>query len=188
MQQAARGKLWNAYNNKRSLLGSSGILQRRHRQMKRKRQSDHEQEENGGKTSENICAATETRESKDFGWHTTQDMETLKEKWSNCYRVRRNEIQKHKLTPYQYLQKYGILKTNRGIELIELDVNILYPTVANVSNWLSLYGKVIEMARKIRKIDKITEILQAIDVSSNESNYCTVKKSTIETFFILSYL
>ena len=73
MQQPARGKLWNAYNNKRSLLGSSGIVQRRQRQVKRKRQSEPEQEEDGEKTSENVSAATETCESKEFDNTQHQD-------------------------------------------------------------------------------------------------------------------
>ncbi|TMW45041.1 hypothetical protein DOY81_009883 [Sarcophaga bullata] len=46
--------------NKRSFLGSSGILQRRQRQMKRKRQSDHQEEEDGEKTNDNACIATDT--------------------------------------------------------------------------------------------------------------------------------
>lgn len=169
MNHPSRGKLWNAYNNKRSFLGSFGIVQRRHRQVKRKRQAEQD-EEDSEKTDDNVYACLEIRESKDFAWHTPYDMETLKEKWSRCHRARRNELEKQILTPYQYLQKYAILKSNRGIDLIEIDVNILYPTVATVSNWLSAYEKVIDMARPMRKIEKISEILQAIEASCDESN------------------
>lgn len=68
-----------------------------------------------------------------------------------------------------YMQKYSILKSTCGIDLMEIDVNILHPTVANVSNWLSLYQKVLEMVRKMQKQEHVTRIIEAIDSSNSES-------------------
>ncbi|XP_065368981.1 uncharacterized protein LOC135961410 [Calliphora vicina] len=166
---AARGKLWNAYNNKRSFLGSSGIVQRRqHSNVKRKLQSD--EDEGSEKTNDKIYVTEKLVESKDFCLNSILDWDTLQQKWSQCHQERRNELLKDKMPPQYYMQKYSILKSNRGVDLMEIDVNILHPTVVNISNWLSLHEKVIEMGRKLQKVEHIPRILENID-SSNDEKY-----------------
>lgn len=167
---AARGKLWNAYNNKRSFLGSSGIVQRRqHSNTKRKLHSD--EDEGSERTSDKIYVTENLIECKEFSLNSILDWNTLKEKWSDCHQERRKELLRDKMTPQFYMQKYSILKSNRGVDLMEIDVNILHPTVVHVNNWLSLHEKVIEMGRKQHKAEQKLKIFESIDSSNNESKF-----------------
>ncbi|XP_046810080.1 uncharacterized protein LOC111686549 [Lucilia cuprina] len=167
---AARGKLWNAYNNKRSFLGSSGIVQRRqHNNAKRKHQSD---EDEGGseRTNDKVYHTDNAVECKDFAINSILDWDTLQQKWSDSHQERRKELLRDKMPPQYYMQKYSILKSNRGIDLMEIDVNILHPTVVNINNWLALHEKVIEMGRKLQKIEQLPRLLENIN-SSNDEKY-----------------
>lgn len=143
------------------------MQRRQHSNVKRKLQSD--EDEGSEKTNDKIYVTEKLVESKDFGINSILDWDTLQQKWSDCHQERRNELVKDKMPPQYYMQKYSILKSNRGVDLVEIDVNILHPTVVNISNWLSLHEKVIEMGRKLQKVEHIPRILENIDSSNDES-------------------
>lgn len=162
----ARGKLWNAYNNKRRILASSGVLERRNTlNVKRKHQSDGESD----KTNDKVYVTDYSLEAIDFSLNSILDWDTIQQKWSESHRARREELLKEKLLPPDYLNKYSILKSNRGIELMEIDVKILHPSVVNINNWLSLYTRIVDRGRTLRKVEAMPKILENIDSSSDES-------------------
>ncbi|XP_065368605.1 uncharacterized protein LOC135961064 [Calliphora vicina] len=161
----ARGKLWNAYNNKRRILASSGVLERRNTlSNKRKHQSDGESD----KTNDKVYVTDYSLEAIDFSLNSILDWDTIQQKWSESHRGRREELLKEKLLPEDYLNKYSILKSNRGIELMEIDVKILHPSVVNINNWLSLYTRIVDRGRTLRKVEAMPKILENIDSSSDE--------------------
>lgn len=132
----------------------------------------HSDEDEGSeRTSDKIYVSENLIECKEFSLNSILDWNTLKEKWSDCHQERRKELLRDKMTPQFYMQKYSILKSNRGVDLMEIDVNILHPTVVHVNNWLSLHEKVIEMGRKQHKAEQKLKIFESIDSSNNESKF-----------------
>ncbi|XP_037824633.1 LOW QUALITY PROTEIN: uncharacterized protein LOC119612833 [Lucilia sericata] len=157
----ARGKLCNAYYNKRRLLASSGVLERRN---KRKHQSDGESD----RTDDKVYAVDNTLESIDFSLNSTLDWDTIKQKWRETHRKRRQELIKEKLQPHDYLNKYSILMSYRAIELMKIDVKIMHPKVLKINNWFSLYNKIVDKGRTLRKVEIMATILENIDNSNDE--------------------
>lgn len=163
-KEHARGKLWNAYTNKRRYFINAEILEPR---PKRKHQSDAESE----KTNDKIYVTDYSWENNEFSLNTTLDWSTLQHKWSRTHRERRDELLKGKLQPEEYMNKYSILKSNRGIELMEIDVNILYPTVVGIDNWLLSYKRIVEKGHQLTNMETLNQMLSSIDNSNNESRF-----------------
>lgn len=131
---------------------------------KRKYQSDAESE----KTNDKIYVTDYSWENNEFSLNSSIDWSSLKQKWSRTHRERREELLQGKLNPGDYMNKYSILKSKRGIELMEIDVNILYPTVVGIDSWLVSYKRIVEKGYKLPKSDIVNNILTNIENSNDE--------------------
>ncbi|XP_058974353.1 uncharacterized protein LOC109613788 isoform X2 [Musca domestica] len=147
----ARGKLWSAYNNKRTSLRSDGIISRRPRKdLKRKA---------------NVSLPSEA-ESIEYLTENTSDLSTIILKWQETHAYRRNEL-KGNISTFEYISKYPVLQGNNGIKLTTLDVKLLYSATEPVENWLMIYSNVLNHARTLR--DKaVCNLLTKIDTSTEE--------------------
>ncbi|XP_073830005.1 uncharacterized protein isoform X2 [Musca autumnalis] len=147
----ARGKLWSAYNNKKTSLSADGIISRRpRRELKRKPTAPFSSE------ADSIQYLTEN----------TSDLPTIILKWKETHLYRRNEL-KGNISTFEYISKYPVLQGNNGIHLTALDVELLYSPTEPVENWLKLYPKVLNHARNLR--DKtVCYIITEIDTSTEE--------------------
>uniref|UniRef100_A0A1I8PQK1 Uncharacterized protein n=1 Tax=Stomoxys calcitrans TaxID=35570 RepID=A0A1I8PQK1_STOCA len=162
----ARGKLWSAYINKRSLLCATGLVVRR-RCQKRKLSADsrnHDDYEVHG-------VPNPTLESAEFSFNRNCDLKSLLHRWKETHDQRRQELMLNQLTPEEYMIKYSILQSEKGIHLVEVDVKQLYPVMGNIDNWLIFYHKVVDKTRSVRKYKHVTRIIEQID-GSMDTRYC----------------
>uniref|UniRef100_A0A1I8P705 Uncharacterized protein n=1 Tax=Stomoxys calcitrans TaxID=35570 RepID=A0A1I8P705_STOCA len=158
----ARGKLWCAYNKKRNFLLHNGMANRRFPKTQHKKDFHIEQDADQSEADE--------EDSIDFSENTTMDLDYLMVKWSETFEHRCLELKEEKLTPYEYMERYSILRTPLGTTLMEIDVHNRYPKALTIHNWMKLNERVIEKAKKIkRKCQPLTEILKSIEGSKAEN-------------------
>ena len=72
------------------------------------------------------------------------------DKWSATYAFRMSELKFDLSTP-EYLQKYEVLSSEKGLELALLDVKQQHPIIGHIDNWLPLYPKLLQNVRNIKR-------------------------------------
>ncbi|XP_073847859.1 uncharacterized protein [Musca autumnalis] len=160
----AKGKLWSAFITKRTFLVQSGVAKKR---LKRKKNTAEDSEDTQSIYSQETQA--EELHNIDFSENTTMDWDYLMVKWTESHEKRWQELVKEKLTPSEYMERYSILRSEKGITLIEIDVKNRYPNVLTIDNWLNIYQKVLAKAKGIRiKLGNLESILGDIEGSSDE--------------------
>lgn len=164
----AKGKLWSAYVSKRTFLVQSGVAKKRY---KRRKKNSEDNEDTQSIPSQE-AKDDENKDVVDFSENTTMDWDYLMIKWSESYEQRLQELLKEKLTPSEYMERYSILRSERGITLIEIDVKNRYPNALTVQNWLNIYEKVFEKAKSIRrKLGNSNGIIKAMEGCKDESKH-----------------
>lgn len=192
----SRGKLWSAYNNKRTALSECGIIQRR---AKVPRRTDT------GKPIFGLCNYVVYKmsyiffgldeliifESIEFLEESIYDWPTTLEKWAQTHTHRRNEL-KSNIATVDYILKYPSLQNVNAIDLASIDVKTLYPSVSNIDSLHHKYKKLLDRAHNLRDT-KVTELLADINSSPDESKYnllfvlyCIIKMLCKWTTFLFS--
>ncbi|XP_005186940.1 uncharacterized protein LOC101887300 [Musca domestica] len=162
-----KGKLWSAFVSKRTFLVQSGVAKKRYKRRKNNTEEDNEE------TQSTHSQQTEAEEPRhvDFSENTSMDWDYLMVKWMESHDKRWQELVKEKLTPSEYMERYSILRNERGITLIEIDVKNRYPQALTIENWLNIYAKVFEKAKGIRrKLGNSNSIIRAIEEAQDEKH------------------
>ncbi|XP_075165594.1 uncharacterized protein LOC142237995 [Haematobia irritans] len=156
----ARGKLWSAYINKRSLLCSTGLVARR-RCTKRKLSSNSE----FNCETDNNAVKKLISEYPEFSSNVCNDWKTLLKSWSETYDHRRWKLEQGELSSEEYMLTYPILQSNNGFHFVEQDLKRMHPVMGTVDNWLIFYDKVVDKVRNVRKYEHVPRIIEQIDDS-----------------------
>lgn len=162
--KAPRGKLWCAYVNKRRVLFATGLVTRQ-RNQKRKLSLDSNDD------ADQQSAKKHIEESEEFSLNTHHDLETLVSRWEETHVERREELLQGELSPEEYMIKYSVLQSDRGVPLAELDVRIMHPAMGNMDNWLTFYDKVVDKLRDVRKFKHVPKMIEMIDASNDASKF-----------------
>lgn len=172
-----RGKLFFAYNSKRNFLLRTGVIAKRETKLsKRRKTMDVYDSQLDLLSDQQPPSPEELEEMADFSEHSTADWDYLMIKWSESHDQRWKILKNEKLTPSEYMERYSILRSIRGIKLMEMDVNIRHPTSLTVDNWLTLYDKVLAKAKaKRRKCESLPKIITAIEESYDESKLSSLQ-------------
>ncbi|XP_075149978.1 uncharacterized protein LOC142224054 [Haematobia irritans] len=119
----ASGKIHDAYNNYRSHLARSGIIQRRSKTMTVKASS--ESEADSDRVSEKAHCKEKTGEVSraEQLLSTELNVDHCKESWRETYSQRRQQLKDLK-SPELYIKKYPVLAQPNGYELYMLDVQL----------------------------------------------------------------
>ncbi|XP_075159113.1 uncharacterized protein LOC142232258 isoform X2 [Haematobia irritans] len=157
-----KGKLYDAYNNRRSRLRAAGLIKRGFRARTEDNSMDNSTASEGDNVEEfDIKELEILKSSKVEAWHEVLTM------WEKSFHYRQKQLQDENMQPMEYIAKYNVLLNEKCHELFELDFKMLYPNINDIYQWRNYYQKVINRTKDIRG-DWIKDIHQYIDDACND--------------------
>ncbi|XP_073840055.1 uncharacterized protein [Musca autumnalis] len=109
------------------------------------------------------------------------DWNTIKEIWKKSHHQRQNELRNNDLSTNEYIQKYNVLSYENALELLQLDVHMLYPSCGNIYIWKQYYQLIVAKAEKINE-HRVFNILRNIDRTEVEDS------KLAQSFMLIPYI
>uniref|UniRef100_A0A1I8Q575 Uncharacterized protein n=1 Tax=Stomoxys calcitrans TaxID=35570 RepID=A0A1I8Q575_STOCA len=175
----ASGKLHDAYNNYRTFLAKSGIIQRR---TKSRFAASSESEADIDQVSQDANITELTKFMEGAGQLMDNEVvnpQDILESWRHTFSRRRQELKAAK-TPELYLKKYPVLLQPKGHQLYLLDAEMLIRKPLSFEVPSAFVSSISGLVKT--KHDSVVAILKLI-----EDEECRIKRTVI-AFMLLPYM
>ncbi|XP_061390593.1 uncharacterized protein LOC133325908 isoform X2 [Musca vetustissima] len=169
-----KGKLFDAYNNKRTQLSAAGLINRRENLKKKSNHTQLSEDHETGISADEL----KILETTNVDWNKTREL------WIKSHSYRQNELQNNELSTIDYIQKYNIHLNENFHELLQIDFKILYPNSKSIYQWKQFYEKLILKAEQSKE-NSVLQILANIDRTEDED--CKIALSLMIIPFILPH-
>ncbi|XP_073822426.1 uncharacterized protein isoform X2 [Musca autumnalis] len=155
----AKGKLFDAYNNKRTKLSSQGLINRRTNLKKNLNQDPLPPIQDTGVTPEEL----------ELLQTVGLDLDKTKDLWIKSHSCRQAELQNNNLSTLDYIKKYNINLNENFYELLHIDFKLLYPSSKEFYEWKIYYEKLIQKAEQLKE-STVLNILANINRAEDEDS------------------
>ncbi|XP_047998149.1 uncharacterized protein LOC125235594 [Leguminivora glycinivorella] len=180
IKRCAKGKLYDCLQNRRRELREAKVIKKKNcSNIDNNSNEPLEVVEQDGGADEDILWLQNCTEP----WHT------VIEKWHKTSKNRLKEIETSEMTIGAYINKYPVLKTPRGHELLIEDFEFLYPLSGNklFEIFPTIKKNIFKLALSKSQVTEVKEILEQLQLlNKDDENYEEIE--SILAFMLLPLL
>nr|XP_049697279.1 uncharacterized protein LOC110383436 [Helicoverpa armigera] len=179
IKRCAKGKLYDCLQNRRRELREAKVIKKKNGSNINNNSNEPEVVEEDGGADEDIQWLQNCTEP----WHL------VIEKWEKTSKNRLKEIETSEMTIGAYINKYPVLKTPRGHELLIEDFQFLYPLSGNklFEIFPTIKNNIFKVALSKTQVTEVKEILEQLQLlNKNDEHYEEVE--SILAFMLLPLL